>query len=310
MFKRLLFVVFTLTLHMSAETCATFVASPGCKDIDPDGTTIAEFCAYTYDSFGIPQPARQENVEFLAAARQFSGYHTHFNDGVSAALRPMPQMNPEKGRTNALGCVSTRISMSGWAGAYRFYAVSNTAGAYAIDASAHYMPANPLLNAVPLAANPAFVTFDGDLYHQSNHLWLDARSNIAFSTFALYISAVNGRRLNIKRCSLADGGGADNYRGSNWLGDSGRWQLSAPLFEGHATMNECDVENPSADDFDPEYKAFYHMADIAALHKISLGLFQPNTGFPVTLDFWKNERINHLVAAHTLVHFLPPIILQ
>lgn len=147
-------------------------------------------------------------------------------------------------------------------------------------------------------ANMVPQAFYTDAFHLNDTFWIRADVESRFANVASFFNAISGGgKVAYVRCSLPEGGVADNDPGSLLNIIPGSWDTRR--WEEHEYMTACDAINPSSYYApDPEYVSFHRFVVAVNNQQCSLGALVPGTSLSgADAAFWQGQQMVHVICA-------------
>jgi hypothetical protein len=223
----------------------------------PDDTFALQYCAYQTHN-GVITFLPFVPVTFTTYTTDKSGFHTH--EGIGSLPRPQAVfLGPTSTATSATGCITIMVQLPGIAGWYTFTGTSPGLNTKGINFYAKYYTlrhaTNTNANLEPYPDNsainvPQSLRVDARHFSGGFSRFIDENTFENFigmsTTYRVLTSSRLGviDRMDISRCSLPDGGIADNDLPQFAPGVTVGFEWQARAFEEHARGTECDVLNP------------------------------------------------------------------
>ncbi len=281
----------------------------------PNDQFSGVYCAYVTLNNGVTYPSPGVVVNFDSYVTRFSGWHSH--DSGSLRRPQMIPLSPLTGTTGYNGCTPpVTWQFPGFAGWYTFEAVpTNTAfHTKGINNYAKYYTESngAFSNLVPYPDNQQInvpqsyhIDYDHGSGGFSRYVTLPVATRLTSASVAYNLNAadlkvqpIGGNRLDITRCSIPDGGIADNDKGGLSPSDNGNPYLPAEwqtrISEEHGVGTECDVVNPSTIDNDHYVLAM----QVLQLNACIVGVYDPDGNRLTTpLTYWINQSVVHVTCS-------------
>jgi hypothetical protein len=219
-------------------------------------------------------------------------------------------LGPATGNVAANGCITIFVQLPAVAGWYTFTGSTPGIGTKGENIYAkyyttrHFGPKHANANLEAYPDNPAVNTPQGiqvDTRHLSGGFsrYIDENTYNNFVGMSVWYAAATINdgiqdKLDIRRCSLPDGGIADNDRPQFAPGVTVGFEWKARIFEEHARGTECDVMNPSTASITNAVLAIQAMQ----MNSCVVGRYDPDGNYQADpINYWLGQDKFHVTCA-------------
>ena len=296
--KKLL--LFLLLVPLFAQD-SRFPNDPQGYNFLPADMVVETYCTYILDASGIAH-----NIPFVPYLMEIktyptSGWHGH---GVGSTTRPLPyNLVPLVGSTGPTGCVNIPLKFPGQAGWYTLTVVSPNLPMKGVNFYTKFYEQDRMTHA-PLLLVPYNYVEDAnqpfDLHPDPRHIsWRYVRQyikpRILSASYAYRLTTGSNTPevdlLDITRCSLPDGGIADNEYPGTAPSPAVAFEWVTRTAEEHATGAECDITNPQGHSITHAVLALQTIQQSLGV----VGAYDPD-GHRLTdaINFWLGKDVWHV----------------